>query len=73
MRIAETYREADISVSRTAHSVDDRATEGPVVATRGPCASDTPGRVSDAIGAAGGGDGDAAREYVPGAHRVRTC
>jgi len=59
MRMPETYREADISVSRTTHSVDDRGAQGTVVATRRPCASDSPGRVSRAIGAAG--DGHAAR------------
>jgi len=59
MRMAETYRESDISVSRTAHSVDDSGAQRTVVATRHPCASDSPGRVSRAIGAAG--DGHAAR------------
>ena len=71
MRMPETYREADISVSRTAHLVDDRDPHGTVVATQRPCASDSPGRVPRAIGAAGGGH--VARVCVPGAHRVRTC
>jgi hypothetical protein len=71
IRMAETYREPDISVSRTTHSVEDRDAQGTVVATRWPCASRLPGRVPRANGAAG--DGHVARVYVPGAHRVRTC
>jgi len=71
IRMAETYRETDISVSRTTDPVDDRGAQGTVVATPRPCASDSPSRVPRAIGAAG--DGHVARVYVLGAHRVRTC